>query len=199
MFEGGFSMLNTTARLTPGSARRHASTLRAVIWAGLGLSVAMAPAAAQQPAPGAIEFSSVVMDRWLVVQKAIAARLKADRVAGKSDEQSEAESETFLNEACNKAGFAGTDECSCAIAYVGMLVTGYDAHTRRYGDPAAAAERRIAEIEGNQKMSQSAKAGALAIARQGLELLREVLPGPVPEAHLELMTAYHDRIVEANR
>jgi hypothetical protein len=192
-------MLNTTARLTPGSARRRAPTLRALIWAGLGLSVAMAPAAAQQPAPGAIELSSVVMDRWLVVQKEIAARLKADVAASKSDEQSEAESETFLNQACSKAGFASTDECSCAIAYVGMLVTGYDAQTRRYGDPAAAAERRIAQIEANPKMSQAAKAGALAMARQGIEILREALPGPVPEAHLELMTAYHDRIVAANR
>ena len=48
-------------------------------------------------------------------------------------------------------------------------------------------------------MSQAAKEGALAIGRQGLEILREVLPGPAPEAHLELMTAYHGRIVEANR
>jgi hypothetical protein len=48
-------------------------------------------------------------------------------------------------------------------------------------------------------MSQAAKEGAPAIARQGLEILREALPGPAPEAHLELMTAYHGRIVEANR
>jgi hypothetical protein len=192
-------MVNTTACLSLGSAPRRVSALCAVICAGLGLWVAMTPAAAQQPAPGVIELSSDVMDRWLVVQKAIAARLKADLAAGKSDEQREAESETFLDEACTNAGFASTDECSCAIGYVGILVTGYDTRTRHYGDPAAAAERRIAEIEANPKMSQAAKEGALAIARQGVEILRQLLPGPVPEAHLELMTAYHDRIAEAIR
>jgi hypothetical protein len=189
-----------SASRTPALPTRWFSTLRAAVCAGLGLAVAMTAAAAQQPTPGAIELSSVVMSRWLVVQKEFSARLNADRAAGKPElEQSEAESETFLNEACTKAGFASTDECSCTIGYVGVLVSGYDPRTGRYGDPAAAAERRIADIEANPKMSQAAKEEALAINRQALEILRQVLPGPVPEAHLELMNAYHDRIVEANR
>src|SRR5262245_17917507 len=189
-----------SASRTPTLATRCFALLPAAVCPGLGLAVAMTPAAAQQSTPGATELSSVLMDRWLLVQKELAARLNADRAAGKPQlEQSEAESEAFLNEACTKAGFSSTDECSCTIGYVGVLFSGYDPRTRRFGDPAAAAERRIAEIEANQKMSQAAKEEALANDRQALEILRQALPGPVPEAHLKLMNAYHDRIFEANR
>jgi hypothetical protein len=171
----------------------------------LAAAIAATPVAAQQPNPGAVELSSVVMDRWLAVQKEIVARQKKDRAVGKTEAQSDAETqsdaeaEAFLEEACGRAGFPNTDKCSDTIGYLGMLISGYDPRTRRYGDPRAAAERRIAEIEANAKMSQAAKEGALAMNRQGLEMLRQVLPNPVPEAHLAIMNAYHDRIIEANR
>src|SRR5262245_40224141 len=185
-------MLRRSLWLAPASmaltARTHRFSanpiLRWRVCAGLALAAVAAamPSAAQQPNPGAVELSSVVMDRWLAVQKEIVAREKTDRAAGKTDEQSEAEAQAFLDKVCGKAGFPTTDECSCTIGYVGMLVTGYDPATRRYGDPVAAAERRIAKIEANTKMSQAAKEGALAMSRQGLEMLRQVLPNPVPEA-----------------
>lgn len=203
-------MSRTSLGLVPVSAPRNAALrarrfltaaiLRGAVCAGLALAAAAAttPATAQQTDPDAVELSPVVMDRWLVVQKEIVARRKADLAAGKA-EQSDEEAQAFFDEICGKAGFASTDECSDTIGYVGMLVTGYDPRTRRYGDPAAAAQRRIAEIEANTKMSQAAKDEALAVSREGLEMLRQVLPNPVPEAHLELMNAYHGRIVEANR
>lgn len=139
------------------------------------------------------------MDRWLVLQKEMVARFKKDRAAGKTTEPSESESQTIYVEACGKAGFASLQECIATMGYVGVLVSGYEPDTRRYIDPLFAARRRILEIEMNSKLSQDEKEKALVSRREAFEVLRKILPGPVPKAHLELMDYYHRRIMEANR
>jgi hypothetical protein len=169
-------------------------TIRAIL---VFAATIIATNAIAQETTNAFELNPAVMDRWLVVQKEIVARHKADLAAGKT--QDEAEAQKFLEEACGKAGFASTDECGSIIGYVGILISGIDQRTRRYIDPMAAAQRRIAEIESNTKLSPAAKERMLAENRQGIEILRQVLEGPVPEAHLALMNAYFDRIIEANR
>ena len=85
------------------------------------------------------------------------------------------------------------------MAYVGILVSGFDPGTGRYIDPMVAAQSRLDRAEANTKMAEAARKEAVALDRRVIEMLRAALTGPVPAAHLELMNAYRDRIIEANR
>ena len=85
-------------------------TIRAIL---VFAATIIATNAIAQETTNAFELNPAVMDRWLVVQKEIVARHKADLAAGKT--QDEAEAQKFLEEACGKAGFASTDECGSII------------------------------------------------------------------------------------
>jgi hypothetical protein len=192
------TLASVATAVAPRSAgARWRGGLRRATGIGIALAcaVSLTPAAAQQFDPRAIELSPAVLDRWLVVQKAMVARIKQYRAAGKSTKPSETEVQALVVEACGKAGFANLAECISTTGYVGFLISGYDPQTRRYIDPLLLTGRRLTEIEKSTQITEAEKEKA----RENAEAFRRMVMGPVPKAHLELLDSYHKRIVEANR
>ena len=134
------------------------------------------------------------MERYLVAQRDLAAATKAANEPGKPEISEEA-AKSIMQQACNKAGFATVDVCGDTIGYVGLLFSGFNPKTGTFERPADAAQRRIAELNADQRMPAARKAALLAQNRELLEMASLA----IPDADLALMNGFRDKILANGR
>jgi hypothetical protein len=158
---------------------RAALSALAVATALTLLSVAPSTAIAQTAA-APVEFNQTLLDRRLIAIPAINRLSKSGNAP-----QTEEAAQSHIKRICKESGFETYDQCTSTIGYVGMLVGGFDPATKTFQNPIEKMRARIAEIEGNTKLSAAAK-------EQMTAPMKEVVAGfphTIPTAHLQLMTA----------
>ena len=97
---------------------------------------------------------------------------------------------TQLDALAKKGGFASFDDYQTVAANIGMVIQGIDPQTKKFGDPKAAIQAQIAEVQADKKMKPAEKKEALEGLKQSLQEIQPIKY----QGNIALVEANYDKL-----
>lgn len=152
--------------------------------------LAHAPAMAAEGATQ-IKLSDALVKSYIAAQgdlKAISAKLEA--AGDKEDPKLDAELEALAK----KAGFKSYDELEDVSYSLSLVLDGYDAGSKTYGEPKAQLQKDLAEVKADKSMKADEKKQVLADIEEAIK----TTPAIEHKENIELVKKYRDKLAKGD-
>ncbi len=171
------------------SISKLVSTFRALGAATVCLvaAAALAPEASAQGVEQ-IKLTDALLKSYLAAQKDLKPLQGKIEAAGeKEDPKLEAEMEAVAK----KAGFKSYDEIEDVSHSVSMVLDGYDADTKAYGEPKAQLEKDLASVKADKAMKADEKKQLIADLEESIKAA-----APLLKENIEIVKKYRDQLAK---
>jgi hypothetical protein len=146
------------------------------------------PGAQAQQQKLRVELDQSLLEKWLLLMPQMTRLVQSGSMP-----QTEQEAQAVLERVCTKAGFDGYEQCTQVLGYVGMIASAWNPATRSFRDPLVQMRAQLASLEADTSPPTPERNRTIAEMKQILANL----PEHIPQEHLQLVTANHDRVLAA--